>query len=428
MNNVLQIENVSKQYQLGVIGSESLKHRMQLWWNKHVSRIPQTEVTEVEENNTSIWALRNVSFNVQQGDVLGLIGKNGSGKSTLLKILSRITKPTTGIVRGKGRIASLLEVGTGFHAELTGRENIYLNGQILGMKKREIDSRFNEIVAYSGVERFLDTPVKRYSSGMYVRLAFSVAAHLDADILIVDEALGVGDSDFQRKSIAKMREIASQEGKTVLFVSHNLQALRNLCSKAVYLDKGRVVDFGPSEKIITDYLKSEKVQYLRQDYEAPEVAPGNEHIRIKKVEVCPQYIKKDTIDIRTPLKIKFEFWYNKLAPGDLITGVHLFNFDGDCIFDTCSERYHLDNGLIKGECLIPGNFLNDGSYYVSIVFVRNTIERLYYFEACLSFDVADYRENIEWNGKWAGYVRPKFDVVLKHENINVQKNEKVQTI
>ena len=199
--------------------------------------------------------IKRINFVVQQGEVLGLIGKNGAGKSTLLKIISRITLPTTGRISGNGRIASLLEVGTGFHGELTGRENIYLNGHIMGMKKKEIDRKFDEIIEFSGVSRFLDTPVKRYSSGMYVRLAFAVAAHLDPEILVIDEVLAVGDAEFQQKCMAKIKSISEEEGKTILFVSHNIQTIRNICNRALVLDKGKIVAFGDTESVLAGYAK-----------------------------------------------------------------------------------------------------------------------------------------------------------------------------
>ena len=259
------------------------------------------------------------------GEVLGFIGRNGAGKSTLLKIISRITLATPGRILGKGRSASLLEVGTGFHGELTGRENIFLNGHILGMRKKEIEKQFDEIVDFSGVEQFLDTPVKRYSSGMYVRLAFAVAAHLEPEILIVDEVLAVGDAEFQRKCIGKMKEVSSQKGKTILFVSHNMQALRNLCHRAIVLNKGEIVNMGDPETVIASYLKSETTQYLHQEFIDKVTAPGNEFIRIKKVELAPEYVNDyDIIDIRTPLTVNFEFWYDMEERDDLIVGCSPF--------------------------------------------------------------------------------------------------------
>ncbi|MBK7099096.1 MAG: ABC transporter ATP-binding protein [Sphingobacteriales bacterium] len=243
----IKIENLSKLYRLGEIGTGTLSHDLNRWFAKFkgkddpfakISRINHHKNNKISENE--IWALKDINFEVKKGEVLGIIGKNGAGKSTLLKILSKITKPTSGEIKLNGKIASLLEVGTGFHQEMTGRENIFLNGAILGMTKAEIKRKFDEIVDFSGVEKFIDTPVKRYSSGMYVRLAFAVAAHLEPDILIVDEVLAVGDAEFQKKCIGKMKDVSEQEGRTVLFVSHNMSAIQNLCKNALLLNQGSV--------------------------------------------------------------------------------------------------------------------------------------------------------------------------------------------
>lgn len=408
---IIKAENVSKHYRLGKLGSGRLREDVANFLRRR-SAIDHS--TETNNSKHSIWALKDISFEVEHGEVLGFIGNNGAGKSTLLKIISRITLPTSGCVFGKGRIASLLEVGTGFHGELTGMENIFLNGNILGMKKNEIAVRLDEIIDFSGVERFIDTPVKRYSSGMYTRLAFAVAAHLDPEILIVDEVLAVGDAEFQRKCLGKMKEVSTREGKTVLFVSHNMQALKNLCHRTIALHEGKIIDEGKPEIVISSYLKKQQNDFVHQSYETPESAPGNDYIRIKKVELAADYMNDlQVIDIRTPLHLHFEFWYKDAAPGNLIVGIHLFNIAGDCIFDICSDAQKFENGLFDGSCNIPGNFLNDGSYYISIVFVKNSTTRLFYFEACIAFEVEDYRHNTEWFGKWLGYVRPSFPVIVQ---------------
>ncbi len=262
-NTVIKVENLGKQYRLGDIGTGTISHDLNRWWAKlRGKEDPFLKLGEVNDrtqkgNSDFVWALKDISFDVNQGDVLGIIGKNGAGKSTLLKILSRTTSPTTGSYKVKGRIASLLEVGTGFHPELSGRENIFLNGAILGMTKSEIKSKFDEIVDFSGVERYIDTPVKRYSSGMYVRLAFGVAAHLESEILIVDEVLAVGDQEFQDKCIGKMKNVSSN-GRTVLFVSHNLGAVQNLCTSCLYLINGQIEEQGPTSKVIESYLSENK--------------------------------------------------------------------------------------------------------------------------------------------------------------------------
>ncbi|MEO6550168.1 MAG: polysaccharide ABC transporter ATP-binding protein [Ferruginibacter sp.] len=262
-NVVIKVENLSKQYRLGTVGTGSLAHDLNRVWQRLRGRDdPYLKIGEENDrtqkgNSEYVWALKDINFNVKKGEVLGIIGSNGAGKSTLLKILSRTTTPTTGSVKIKGRVASLLEVGTGFHPELSGRENIFLNGAILGMTKQEIKSKFDEIVDFSGVERYIDTPVKRYSSGMYVRLAFGVAAHLDPEILIVDEVLAVGDAEFQKKALGKMKDVSNKDGNTVLFVSHNLDAIEQLCKSSLLLSNGRIKEIGLTTDIIYNYLGKE---------------------------------------------------------------------------------------------------------------------------------------------------------------------------
>jgi lipopolysaccharide transport system ATP-binding protein len=415
-NIILQAENISKHYRLGVIGSGSLREDLKGLWQKAFSpgKVVDRSMINDRDSRTELWALKDVNFEIMQGDVVGFVGKNGAGKSTLLKVLSRITLPTTGSIKGRGRIASLLEVGTGFHIELTGRENIFLNGQILGMHKKEIVSKFDEIVDFSGMERFLDTPVKRYSSGMYVRLAFAIAAHLDPEILIVDEVLAVGDSEFQKKCLGKMKQVSTEEGKTVLFVSHNSQALKSLCNKAIYLEKGRLIDIGHPNDLITNYLKREQTLYLNREYNSPDAAPGNDTIRIKKATMSPQFLDNtNTIDVRTPLNIAFEFWYTPTVKMELGVSIALYTIMGECVFDVDSLSHEFENGIVKGQCTIPGNFLNNGSYYITLEFVKNASDVVFEFEECLSFDVEDYRENTAWYGEWPGVVRPKFKVDIQ---------------
>jgi len=287
-NTVISVENLSKQYDLGVVGTGSLARDLERWWAK-VRKQPDPFAIVGKDGahqayTGSILALDDVSFTVQQGEALGIIGRNGAGKSTLLKILSRVTAPTSGVVKAKGRIGSLLEVGTGFHGELTGRENVYLNGAILGMKKEEVARKFDEIVAFSGVEKFIDTPVKRYSSGMYVRLAFAVAAHLDPEILIVDEVLAVGDADFQRKCLAKMGDVTG-EGRTVLFVSHNMNSVKKLCETGIVIDGGKITFSGEIEDCIATYLHSDRANSsLITDH----IAHIHEDIRLEQVLVNDQ--------------------------------------------------------------------------------------------------------------------------------------------
>ena len=289
-NVILKVENVSKQYRLGKIGTGTLSHDLNRWW--HIVRgkeDPYLKVGDVNDrsvkgNNQYVWALKDINFEVREGEVLGIIGKNGAGKSTLLKILSRVTSPTTGTIKSKGRIASLLEVGTGFHPEMTGRENIYLNGAILGMTKKEIASKLDEIIEFSGCERYIDTPTKRYSSGMTVRLAFAVAAHLEPEILVVDEVLAVGDAEFQKKAIGKMQDISKTQGRTVLFVSHNMAAVKSLCTKGIVLENGSISFTGTSDEAINFYLEN---SYKKSEIKVGDRKDrkGNQKLSVKNIYV-----------------------------------------------------------------------------------------------------------------------------------------------
>jgi lipopolysaccharide transport system ATP-binding protein len=293
---VIKVENLSKQYQLGVVGTGTLRRDLQRWYSRirgkedPTLKIGQENVLSAQRLTPDasrpsdfVWALKDINFEVKQGEVLGIIGKNGAGKSTLLKILSQVTSPTIGEIKVKGRIASLLEVGTGFHPELTGRENIFLNGAILGMTKSEIRSKFDEIVDFSGVEKYIDTPVKRYSSGMYVRLAFAVAAHLEPEILVVDEVLAVWDAEFQKKAIGKMQDVSNREGRTVLFVSHNMAAIQNLCSQCVLLKNGNIDSIGLTGKVINIYLNEVKHQFS-QDLRERIDRKGNGVLRFTEIK------------------------------------------------------------------------------------------------------------------------------------------------
>lgn len=418
---VIQVEDLSKLYRLGVIGTGSFRQDLQHWWSTSVLKKenPFFQLNNPEAGSLSkdhIWALKDINFEVKRGEALGIIGSNGSGKSTLLKIVSRIVRPTTGVVRGKGKVSSLLEVGTGFHQELTGRENIFVSGYVLGMSKEEIRSKFDEIVDFSGIENFIDTPVKRYSSGMYVRLAFAVAAHLEPDILIVDEVLAVGDADFQKKCLGKMREVTHSEGRTILFVSHSMQAINKLCDKALWLHKGKMQEIGDVSAVVDKYVSGTQQLKLKQEWATPEEAPGNDLVRFRSVELIPQLLSPEApLDIRTPLTVRFQFW-NMTDDVVLNTGLHLFTYGDECIFDVPSPAMRCEKGLVEGECSIPGNFLNDGSYYLSIIVVRDTSVEVFYLEECLSFEVEDYRADFQWFGKWWGAVRPKFPFRLRQKD------------
>jgi lipopolysaccharide transport system ATP-binding protein len=414
---VIRVDGLGKKYKLGSIGTGTLSRDLNQWWAKF--RGKEDPYAIVGEENQSyfkkgdFWALQDLNFEIKQGEAMGIIGKNGAGKSTLLKILSRVTIPTAGEIRIKGRIASLLEVGTGFHRELTGRENIFLNGAILGMTKRETRSKLDEIISFSGVERYIDTPVKRYSSGMYVRLAFAVAAHLEPEILIVDEVLAVGDADFQKKCLGKMREVTQKEGRTILFVSHSIQAVKNLCDKAMWLHQGRLKVMGNVATVVNNYISNTKQFNMSRTWDNPQEAPGNSWIRFKQVELIPVLDNPDShLDIRTPLQIKFQFW-NLQNEVELNVELALFSYSGDCIFDVPSPVSRCQKGLVAGQCNIPGNFLNNGSYYITLYVIKDTTTTLYEYEECLSFDLEDFRGNMQWYGKWSGAIRPKLPFQIK---------------
>lgn len=406
---IIEVKNLSKLYSLGQVGTGSFRQDLKRWWLSAVQRKNDPFFSDVNEADAShIWALRDVSFEVTEGEVLGIIGRNGAGKSTLLKILSNIIRPTHGRIRGRGRINSLLEIGTGFHDELSGRENIYLNGYFLGMQRQEIRQKFDEIVEFSGVAKFLDTPVKRYSSGMYMRLAFAVAAHLEPDILIVDEVLAVGDADFQKKCLGKMHDVSTKQGRTILYVSHNLPSVVNLCQRALHLENGRIEDIGNASRVVNHYLSKHQKKLHLQRWDHLSEAPGNNFVRIHFVELIPHLEKDDDpIDIRTRFTVRFKFW-NLIPEQNICVGLHLFTLGRECVFDISSTPQEFSKGLVEGQCEIPGNFLNDGSYYFSLIFVRDTSAELFYFEECLTMEVEDYRANMNWYGKWSGYVRPKF--------------------
>ncbi|GAA4303396.1 ABC transporter ATP-binding protein [Nibribacter koreensis] len=417
---VIKVEHLYKLYRLGTIGTGTFRRDVQRWFttsilkkgDPYILSDPEKKAKHIE--NQSVLALQDINFEVKHGEAIGVIGSNGSGKSTLLKIISRIVKPTEGIVRGRGKVSSLLEVGTGFHQDLTGRENIYISGYILGMSKSEIRSKFDEIVAFSGVEEFIDTPVKRYSSGMYVRLAFAVAAHLEPDILIVDEVLAVGDADFQKKCLGKMREVSQSQGRTILFVSHSMQAVKNLCDKALWLNKGELQAFADVNTVVNKYLNQTQRANFKQIWISPANAPGIDWLRMKAVELVPQLDRpEDPLDIRVPLMVKFQFWCLK-EDIELSVGLLLFTASGECIFDVPSDPVLSQIGVMEGQCTIPGNFLNDGSYYVCLHFVKDTSIPVYDLDECLSFDLEDYRGAIQWYGKWWGAVRPKLPFQVKH--------------
>ncbi len=420
-NTVIKVESLSKQYRLGNVGLGSFGADINRWYQTRVRGKEDPYLKIGEENNREVkglseyvWALRDINFEVKQGEVLGIIGRNGAGKSTLLKILSRTTAPTTGQIKIKGRVASLLEVGTGFHPELTGRENIFLNGAILGMTKNEIKSKFDEIVDFAGVDRYVDTPVKRYSSGMYVRLAFAVAAHLEPEILIVDEVLAVGDIEFQKKAIGKMKDVSQGQGRTVLFVSHNMTAIKNLCNSSLLLVNGKMQNKGETSKIIDEYLIVNKIDSPQiKEYQSFEEAPGNDLIRMKRMAAVP-IIEKDTdiITVNNPVNIEFEFW-NKIKDKSINLSLHLFNGKGECIFNATTESKYITEDIYKGICHIPAPFLNDDFYTVSIMVVAESSYAICSFENVVSFEIVEDRRASGWHGKRPGFVRPALNFTFQ---------------
>jgi len=370
-NTVISVEHLSKQYDLGVVGTGSLIRDFERWWAKARNKLDPYAIigheTDHLKRGESILALDDVSFTVKQGEALGIIGRNGAGKSTLLKILSRVTAPTSGVVKVKGRIGSLLEVGTGFHPELTGRENVYLNGAILGMKKEEVARKFDEIVDFSGVEKFIDTPVKRYSSGMYIRLGFAVAAHLDPDILIVDEVLAVGDADFQKKCLGKMGDVAS-EGRTVLFVSHNMASVKNLCQLGIVIEHGTISVSGGIEECVDHYLQANRSQSkLVIDH----ISHLNNLITINEVTLNNQPLDSVLISRSvSSLKIHFSGFISQDLPINLevrikdLNGLPLgFYSPGHSSKET--NLVPRGNFSLTWECPIPQNILS-GDYLLDI--------------------------------------------------------------
>jgi len=413
---VIQVSNLAKQYHIGLREKANRNFREALvdtatapFRNlKTLARL--TKVTD--EGPDVIWALRNVSFDVAEGEALGIIGRNGAGKSTLLKILSRITEPTAGEVKLYGRVGSLLEVGTGFHSELTGRENIYLNGAILGMRKAEIDRKFDEIVAFSEIEKFLDTPVKRYSSGMYVRLAFAVAAHLEPEILLVDEVLAVGDAAFQKKCLGKMGDVA-KGGRTILFVSHNTSAIQALCTRCLWIDKGGIRMDGQTHRVVTEYLNQGHVTTCHHAWPRDE-APGNRSMRILSVTLRDSTGEPcSSVGISRPISV--EIIYEVIEKGTRATfSLHLLDENDVHVFsslsNTADNKLHdipLEPGLYRSACTIPGNLLNNGRYTVSLKGLSGwrdsfMVERVLTIEA-----IDDGLLKRDYAGSLGGVVRPQ---------------------
>lgn len=395
---VIKAENLGKRYTIGhQIGRdnrmtfrEALIQNARHLWNK-TRDLAQGKPVIPGDTLEEVWALKEASFKILRGETMGIIGRNGAGKSTLLKILSRITEPTTGRVTIRGRVASLLEVGTGFHSELSGRENIYLNGTILGMTRAEIRRKFDEIVAFAEVEKYLDTPVKRYSSGMYVRLAFAVAAHLEPEILVVDEVLAVGDAEFQKKCLGKMGEVA-KAGRTVLFVSHNMAAVQSLCRAAFQLESGRIVQTGDSKKVVSEYLSGSGTNTSVIVW-PDESAPGNEDIRLKSIGVYADDRNDCSIyQSRNDLHIEVKFTVHK-SHSALCVGFDLLNFQGETILrsyqtDMPPEKWpKVKDGENLWHCIVPGGLLNGGVYHLCPRIGLHNLNWIVHLDSVVQFEV-----------------------------------------
>lgn len=411
MSTAISIQHVSKAYRLGTIGRGTLGADLSRMWASMRGRPDPTLRVGSGHHARRIgevfWALHDVSFEVQQGDVVGLVGRNGAGKSTLLKVLSQVTAPTSGRISYRGRIASLLEVGTGFHPELTGRENIFLNGAILGMTKAEIRKNFDEIVDFSECEEFLDTPVKRYSSGMYVRLAFAVAAHLQSEILIIDEVLAVGDAQFQKKCLGKMQEVG-REGRTVLFVSHTMAAVTRLCTRAVLLGGGRVLSSGTVSEVVGAYLKSGQSTSASREWPDLQKAPGDDVVRMLGIRIRERNGDvSHSIDIREPVRVEIE--YQILKGGNVVVpSIHVHNDQGVCVFVSidCDPQWHRTpkpEGRYTSTAWIPNNFLAEGTFIVGagLGTLVPSVSRAWEPDA-VAFEVMDSTDGDSARGDYAG--------------------------
>jgi len=396
MSIAIKVENLSKAYQLGEIGTGTLSNDLKRWAYKIQGKedpflkIGETNDRTIKGESDIVWSLKDINFEIKQGDAVGIIGRNGAGKSTLLKILSRVTSPTTGSVKVKGRVASLLEVGTGFHPELSGRENIFLNGAILGMRKAEIKKHFDAIVDFAGVERYIDTPVKRYSSGMYVRLAFAVAAHLESEILVVDEVLAVGDAEFQKKCLGKMGDLSKGEGRTVLFVSHNMTSVKNLCKKGILLNNGSLALYQDIDSVTEQYLQTGITKLNQKVWE--EDIEMNAYIFLRKVEIFAKgKAVNDIIRTNDDLVIGIEF-ENKVTGSNIDITLDMYDSTGVhvCHIGTiCSLNIGLDSNIYKTIGILPKNLLNTTRYSFNISFGLNQREVLIKKNDVLVIDIED---------------------------------------
>ena len=411
---ILKAENISKQYRLGNVGTGSLSHDINRWWHKvRGKEDPYLKIGALNDRSAKasqdyVWAIKDINYEVKKGEVLGIIGKNGAGKSTLLKILSRVTSPTTGSIKTKGRIASLLEVGTGFHPELTGKENIYLNGAILGMNKAEINSKIDEIIAFSGCQMYIDTPVKRYSSGMRVRLAFAVAAFLEPDILVIDEVLAVGDAEFQKKAIGKMQDISKGDGRTVIFVSHNMAAVRNLCSRGIVLEHGVIVFEGNQNAAVDYYLSLQDGISFNETIVKPKHRLNNNS---RLVELQRVIAIKKTRAISYQLKLKKNSQVNQIF---FISGT-ISKMDGSAVGSFFSDSISMVEDFTTVDLVLQDTGLTQGDYYLgmSISQFQDLENKIVHLDQAFEviglkiMDTEDHNNNrLKWNSSW-GAIRFK---------------------
>lgn len=411
-NSIIQVTNLSKSYTISHEGRESYTSLRDVIARKtkKIFSFPKS-LTTSSSTKEEFWALKDINFNIKPGDRVGIIGRNGAGKSTLLKILSRITEPTTGQIKIKGRVASLLEVGTGFHPELTGRENIFLNGAILGMSRAEIKKHFDAIIDFAEVEKFLDTPVKRYSSGMYVRLAFAVAAHLEPEILIVDEVLAVGDAQFQKKCLGKMEDVSKNEGRTVLFVSHNMSAISTLCNKGIVLNHGRISFSGDQNSAIKSYMRNSEETIPSCEWNESD-APYQNNIKLLSAKITNH--NGSVFNVRD--EIVFEFVFLNLIEGvsELDTTFHLVDENGVLIFVASStkdmEVKKFCKGKLKFTCKIPSGIMNEGRFNIQrLLLIKDKGNAVFQIRDLLSFDVISKSARLGWMGNKEGAVNPELE-------------------
>ncbi len=412
-------ENISKQYRLGEVGTGTITHDLNRFWHKvRGKENPYLKIGEANDRTSVgdsdyVWSLRDINFEIEQGDAVGIIGRNGAGKSTLLKLLSKVTKPTTGSFKVNGRIASLLEVGTGFNPEMTGRENIYLNGAILGMRRAEITRKFDEIVAFSGVERYIDTPVKRYSSGMYVRLAFAVAAHLESEILIIDEVLAVGDAEFQKKCLGKMGDVSKGEGRTVLFVSHSMPSIKTLCNKGIFLDNGIIKENSTVDKAIQLYFSNN----IKNDFFFENSNYRFIHFKVKgendqeKINISngEEFYFEFCLEIKNSTNLGFGFCiaiYNETE--ELLSAINTYHIN--------NQIENLQNGNYSFKVIVPKYILNTGIYNINFHFNGIEGEIVTLLENIATFNVYDngYRRGNKFGAIWPGKISLIPNIIIEN--------------